>query len=210
MKRNLKNVFWLGGSPCAGKSFIGNILASRFDLDVYRVDEAFENHVQRLNSDVHATLVKWCAASWNERWMQPVENLVQEVIACYREHFTLVLDDVLALPKHKSWLVEGSALLPKEVARVLANRQQAVWVVPTADFQREHYAKCDWIAGIVEQCDDAESAFRNWMERDVQFACWIRSEAEALGYKVLVIDGQNTIEENALRIAVHFGLEVVS
>ena len=124
MKRNLKDVFWLGGSPCAGKSSISNILASRFDLDVYRVDEAFENHVQKLDSEVHATLVKWCAASWNERWMQSVESLVQEVIACYREHFTLILDDVLALPKHKSLLVEGTALMPKEVARVLTSRNQ--------------------------------------------------------------------------------------
>ncbi len=207
MKRNLKDVFWLGGSPCAGKSSISNILASRFDLDVYRVDEAFENHVQNLDSEVHATLVKWCAASWNERWMQSVESLVQEVIACYREHFTLILDDVLALPKHKSWLVEGTALMPKEVARVLTSCNQAVWIVPTADFQREHYAKREWVSGIVQQCDDSEAAFQNWMERDIQFARWIIAEAETLGCKVFVVDGQHTIEENALKIAAHFGLE---
>jgi shikimate kinase len=210
MKRNLKDVFWLGGSPCAGKSSISNILASRFDLDVYRVDEAFENHVQHLDSEVHATLVKWCAASWNERWMQSVESLVQEVIACYREHFTLILDDVLALPKHKSLLVEGTALMPKEIARVLTSRNQAVWVVPTADFQREHYAKRDWVSGIVQQCDDSEAAFQNWMERDIQFASWITAEAEILGCKVFVVDGQHTIEENALKIAAHFGFEAIS
>ena len=210
MKRDLKDVFWLGGSPCAGKSSISSILANRFDLGVYRVDEAFENHIQHLDSEVHATLVKWCAASWNERWMQPVESLVQEVIACYREHFTLILDDVLALPKHKSWLVEGTALLPKEVTRVLTSRNQAVWIVPTADFQREHYAKRDWVSGIVQQCDDSGAAFQNWMERDIQFASWITAEAENLGCKVFVVDGQHTIEENALKIAAHFGLGAVS
>jgi len=210
MNADLKHVFWLGGSPCAGKSTISGILASRFPLDVYHVDKAFENHVGRLDSELHATLVKWCAASWNERWMQPVESLVQEVIACYREHFTLILDDVLASPKQKPLLVEGTALLPREVARVLPIRNQAVWLVPTDDFQREHYAKRDWVSGVVGQCDDSQAAFENWMKRDVQFARWIVTEAESLGCKVFVVDGRQTMAETAVEVAAHFGLEDIS
>src|SRR5215218_3133293 len=137
----LENVFWLGGSPCAGKSSISNILANRFDLDLYRVDEAFDAHVRHLDSETHPALTKWCAASWNERWMQPPESLLEEIISCYREHFTLVLEDVVSLPKQKPLLVEGSALLPREVIGVLPNLNQAVWIVPTADFQQAHYAK---------------------------------------------------------------------
>jgi broad-specificity NMP kinase len=38
------SVFWLGGSPCAGKSSISERLASDFGLDIYHVDEAFEIH----------------------------------------------------------------------------------------------------------------------------------------------------------------------
>ena len=210
IKRNLENVFWLGGSPCAGKSSISSILASRFDLDVYRVDEAFDVHIQRLNSESHSTLANWCAASWNQRWMQPLESLVQEVTACYREHFALILEDVISLPKQKPLLVEGTALLPREVVGVLPNRNQAAWVVPTADFQREHYSKREWVNGILQQCDDSEAAFQNWMERDIQFASWITAEAETLGCKVFVVDGQHTIEENALKIAAHFGFEAIS
>lgn len=206
----LENVFWLGGSPCAGKSSISNILVNRFDLDLYRVDEAFDFHVGRLDSERHPALTKWCAASWNERWMQPTENLLKQVIACYREHFTLVLEDVAKLPKEKRVLVEGTALLPREVFRVLESRNQAVWIVPTADFQHDNYARRDWVSGILEQCDDAESAFRSWMERDIQFAGWVVSEARTLGGEVLIVDGHRTIEENALKIAVHFGFETAS
>ncbi len=210
MERDFEDVFWLGGSPCAGKSSISNILVTHFDLGIYRVDDAFNHHVRLLDPNAHATLVKWRAASWNERWMRPVETLVQEVIGCYREHFSLILDDLLALPKSRSYLVEGTALLPKEVSRVLTNRNQAIWVVPTADFQREHYAKRDWVSGIVQQCDDPEVAFQNWMQRDIEFAGWVSAEAESLGYKVFGVDGQHTIEENALKIAAHFGLGAVS
>jgi len=43
-ENRLSNVFWLGGSPCSGKSSISEILPQRFNLDVYHVDEAFAAH----------------------------------------------------------------------------------------------------------------------------------------------------------------------
>jgi 2-phosphoglycerate kinase len=203
----LKDVFWIGGSPCAGKSSISNILADNFNLNVYRVDQAFETHIQHFDSELHPTLVKWCRTSWNERWTQPVERLVQEVIACYREHFTLILEDVFAMPKDKPLLIEGTALLPKEVTNVQTNCNQSVWIIPTAEFQTEHYAKREWAHQIVEQCDDAQSAFQNWMQRDIQFAKWVRAEAETLGCRVIIVDGKQSIEDNAVEIAGLFGLK---
>ena len=112
-KHDLGHVFWLGGSPCAGKSSIGNILASRFKFDVYHADDAFEAHARRFDPVLHPTLTRWCASSWDERWMQPLDGLVRDVIDCYREHFTLILGDVLSAPKDKPLLVEGTALLPR-------------------------------------------------------------------------------------------------
>jgi 2-phosphoglycerate kinase len=204
----LAEVFWLGGSPCAGKSSISEIIASRFDLDVYHSDEAFEAHAQRLDPLRHPALTKWSKSSWNQRWMQPVENLVQEVIACYREHFTLVLEDIFSLPKRKSLLVEGTALLPAQVVSVLSRQSRAIWLIPTADFQREHYSRRHWVRGILAQCSKPEEAFNNWMERDIRFAQWIEAEASATHLSLLRVDGNRTIEQNAEAVARHFQLSV--
>ena len=193
----LKNVFWLGGSPCAGKSSISEILARCFDLDVYHVDEAFETHMQSLVPAHQPALAKWCASSWNERWMQSIDSLVQNVIACYQEHFALILKDILTMPKHQPLLIEGTALLPRQVASLSPKKNHAMWVIAAADFQREHYRKRKWARGIVEQCDDPELAFDNWMERDVRFAEWIQAEVKALGFQLLKVDGSQTIEEIA-------------
>ena len=202
----LKRVFWLGGSPCAGKSSISEILVSRFDVDVYHVDEAFEIHRQGLNPAQHPTLTKWLESSWNQRWMQPVDCLVEDVISCYREHFDLVRQDILARPERKSLLVEGTALLPREVANIMPNRSHAIWIIPTADFQREHYSLREWARNIVEQCDDPKVAFQNWMERDIRFAEWIEAEVSTLDLQLLRIDGSRTIAENAEEVAAHFQL----
>ncbi|HKB68557.1 MAG TPA: hypothetical protein VKC61_22035 [Pyrinomonadaceae bacterium] len=204
-KHKLEHVFWLGGSPCAGKSSISDVIASRFGLDVYHVDEAFDRQAHEFDPIRHPTLMKWLASSCDERWMQNLDSLVRDSISCYQEHFTMILEDVLSLPE-RPLLVEGTALLPGEVASVLSDPSRAIWVIPTADFQRTHYAERDWAQGVVAQCSNPEAAFHNWMERDTRFAKWIEAEASALQLPLLKVDGNRTIEENAEAVAGHFQL----
>jgi 2-phosphoglycerate kinase len=204
----LENVFWLGGSPCAGKSSIAEIIGNRFGLDVYHVDEAFEVHARHFDSIRHPTLTSWSTSSWDQRWMQPLDSLVQNVIACYQEHFTLVLEDVISLAKRKPLLIEGTALLPRLVAGVTSRASNAIWLIPTAEFQRRHYSERDWARSIVAQCSNPEEAFHNWMERDIRFADWISAEANALHLPLLRVDGNRTIKENADAVAGHFQLVV--
>jgi hypothetical protein len=208
LERQLEGVFWLGGSPSSGKSSISEIIASRLGLDVYRVDEAFESHARYFDPLCQPALTEWLESSWNQRWMQPVETLVQEVIACYREHFTLVLEDILSLPKPKTLLVEGTALLPAQVASVLSCPSHAIWLIPTANFQIAHYSKRDWVRGVLAQCSEPEVAFHNWMERDIRFARWIEAEVSATHLSLLRVDGTRTIEQNAEAVVRHFQLSV--
>ena len=181
-------------------------MASRFDLDVYHVDEAFETHRQLLDPVHHPALVKWRDSSWDERWMQSIENLVQDVIACYREHFALIREDILEMPKRKSLIVEGTALLPGLVANVATKMSCAIWTISSADFQRTHYSEREWAWDITAQCSNPEMAFHNWMERDIRFAEWIEAEAVALNLPTLRVDGNRTLQENAEALAVHFQL----
>jgi len=206
---NANSIFWLGGSPCAGKSSISERLAIDFGLDIYHVDEAFEIHRQDLNPAHQPTLTRWLASSWNERWMQPIDSLIEEAIACYREQFELILQDISARTQETLLLVEGTSLLPRQVADLLTNRNQAIWVIPTAEFQRKHYSARAWPRGIVEQCDNPELAFHNWMQRDIQFAKWIEAEVDTLDLRLLKIDGSRSIAESAAVVADQFQLRAV-
>ena len=138
--------------------------------------------------------------------MQSTDKLVEDAIACYREHFALIREDILSMPRRKPLLVEGTALLPRQVASMSPKKSHAVWVIPTADFQREYYPKREWARAIAEQCSDPEAAFHNWMERDVRFAEWVEAEVTALDLQLLKVDGSRTIEENAEAVAAHFPL----
>lgn len=200
----MENVFWLGGSPCAGKSSVSQILENDFDINVYRVDAAFENHRENFDASLHPALCRWESSNWNQRWMQPVENLVRDVIRCYREHFSLIIEDVSAFPRNKPLLVEGTALMPQEISRILPKRSNAIWLIPTPEFQRKYYSQREWIYEILKQCDNKEAAFQNWMERDAAFADFVAKEAERLSLEWLLVDESKTVEENAAIVAGHF------
>ncbi len=197
--------YWLGGSPCAGKSTVAGILARRYDLDVYRVDEAFEDHALRLDPVRQPALVRWLAASPNERWLRPVDDLVDDAIACYREHLGMVLEDVAARPGMRPLLIEGTALLPAEVAGVALGPERALWLLATPAFQRRHYRERAWAWDVVASSHDPERAFENWMERDTRFAVWVAAEVDACGLGRCTVDGDRTADEVADAVAARFG-----
>lgn len=202
---SLPHIYWLGGSPCAGKSSVAQQIAQRFGIERYSVDDAFSAHLARFDRDRHPTLTRWLGATWDERWMQPPEALLAEAIACYSEHFSLILEDIFKLPSGVPVLVEGTAILPALAARWIGAPRQALWMVPTPTFQREHYARRPWARQTVSDCRDPETAFENWMERDIRFGAWVRQETARLGLTTLVVDGQRSLEENMCWVAEFFG-----
>ena len=44
---SLAHVYWIGGSPCAGKSTVADMLGERYGVHVYHVDDHAEDHSAR-------------------------------------------------------------------------------------------------------------------------------------------------------------------
>jgi 2-phosphoglycerate kinase len=204
----LAHVFWVGGSPCSGKSSIVEMLAEAYGLHVYKCDDAFWEHAKRVDPIKQPTFHRLTQMTWDEIWVRPVEVQVADEFACYREEFAMILDDLLALPRSASVIAEGVALLPELVSGLVDDCSRAVWVVPTEPFQREHYTleKRPWVQDILQHCQDPTQAFANWMDRDAGFAKRVAEQARALDLEVLTVDGKRTIEQNAETIAKWFGL----
>lgn len=194
------------GSPCAGKSTWADALAEQYGIAVYHVDDQSSRHWKHLTPEKHPTLYRWTHASWDELWMQPQDALLRQAIGCYTDHFSLILEDLLATDPSVPLLAEGTALLPSLVAALSVNPQQALCAVPTEQFQRELYARRDFIHHILRDCRDPDRAFKNWMDRDVAFARWVAGEARQHGFHVIVNDGSSTVEDNIAWVARYFNL----
>lgn len=142
-------IYWLGGSPCSGKSSVAERLAAEFNVQLYHVDVEFDRHIEGFTVEDQPALTTWLAGDCAERWLKPVATLTADVMACYAEHFTFILDDVRRMVasemRGQPLLVEGTALLPELVQPHLAADHHGLWLVPTPEFQQRHYRQRPWV-----------------------------------------------------------------
>lgn len=211
LAQELSHIYWIGGSPCAGKTIIARKLAAEYGFAYYKCDDCYEDHMSRSTPDQHPNMYKIKDQTWDQVWSTQfcslsVEEQIEDVIGVYEEQFSLILEDLLSRPKSTPIFVEGAALLPHKVAPHLTDSNHAIWMVPTPEFQIEHYKNREWIHRILDQYDNPDLAFSNWMKRDSGFAQKVVQDAIDMGLQTLNVDGSFSIDDNVKIIKQQFGL----
>lgn len=202
-----RQIYWIGGSACAGKSTLAGRLAEKYNMTLYACDEHYEDHLQRITGKAQSAMYRVSQMSMNEVFFtRDVSEQLDVYTGCLREDFNYVLSD-LECSGDGPIVVEGNQLLPALVAPLLKPMDKAIWVIPAEPFQREQYSKREWIQGILQATENPEVSFNNWMKRDALFAARIRSEAGERKLKVLEADGSRTLEENFAELECWFGLQ---
>ncbi|GAA3287771.1 hypothetical protein Dvina_26360 [Dactylosporangium vinaceum] len=180
---------WIGGSPCSGKSTVAARLATAAGALLYSCDDAFDRH-----ADAGPAMRRVVAMSVADRLAQPIEVQVEDVLRLYREEFAPIREDLAA---GGFGLAEGAALLPELLHGVGVPADRAVWIVPTEEFQRAHYARRPWARDLVAATPDPPDAFDRWMRRDAAFARRVAGQARDLGYRVITVDGTQSVRQVA-------------
>jgi 2-phosphoglycerate kinase len=145
--------------------------------------------------------------SWNEVWSQPVEVLVNDEFAYYRERFPFILNDLACFDENIPLLLEGAAFLPELIDQCAINHQHVVYMVPTGEFQYKHYRQRPWIRQILETCTDPDQTFAAWMQRDVLFGRTIVSQARGHNFHLIEVDGSVSIAQQFDQVCRFFELE---
>jgi dephospho-CoA kinase len=178
--------YFVGGSPCAGKSTICDLLAARHGLRIYHCDDHYDTHLERAKSG--SILSKFCGMTWHDAFItRTLETMVHDELKANRELSVFALEDLSAI--ESPVIAEGMALMPELLVK-LEPRVKVVYLIPTETFQREHYAKREWAQRLLETTNDPKSVFEKWMTRDAANARTIAAQARAFDFPVLEVDGK--------------------
>lgn len=209
----MMGLYWIGGSPCAGKTTISEIIAQEFNWLVYSIDRYFETYLARATPDEHPFLTSYKTMGLKHFLLQPAESQLDQVTGISYEQFDFILADIQTLQETdptRPILVEGSNILAKQVAKQLQTINQTIWLVPTEDFQLETYpTRGSWVQDVLRhhyEPDDGILAFERWMERDAQWAKQTASQAKTHNIPVITVDGSVPLLDNAESVMRHFGL----
>lgn len=98
IKEYLKNVYFITGTPCGGKTTISRELAKRHGLMVYDIDEQFENH-RKMSDATNQPSMNKTFKDADEFFGRTVEEYKQWLIYNTREQLDFVLLDLIRLSR---------------------------------------------------------------------------------------------------------------
>lgn len=208
LREHLRHVFWIGGGSGAGKSTIARRISAQRGLRVYATDEVMADHARRGTKEDSPLLHTFMAMDMDERWSNRPPKTMLETFPWFQgEGFTLIIEDLLRLPREPGVIVEGFRLLPRLVKPLLSVPAHAVWLLPTPAFRQavvETRGGSAW--GFLAKTTDPERALRNMLERDRMFTSILREETARLEVPAIEVDATMTEDDVTKRVTEVFGL----
>jgi hypothetical protein len=206
---DLSHIRWIAGGTGAGKSSVTQLLASRYDLTIYDGDRAERSWVPRHTPAQHPYFHAMMQLTSSQRAARSASETFRAMPSLHGETIDFVVSDLRALPTDRPVLVDWFGILPQHLAPLLSFREQAVFLLPTADFRRRI---------LTSRYSDPDRAQANWgntdhahaltqrLARDNLWDAEVRRQAAPLGLPVLDIDGTRTIDSLAAGLATQFRL----
>lgn len=202
-KQALTHVLWIGGAPDAGKTSVAMALVEKYNLHFYNLDEHAEEHwFNHISQDPSAFGHTWLSLSLDERWLQPPERQVQNVLCITEDDFSWVISDLLALPNERPILVEGN-IPPALVEPLLTTKRQAIWLIPTESFYRRSFFRREKHVAHNDRSNPQQTR-ANHMARDRLLAEHVRQEAITRNLQLLEVDDSHELMEVAALVEAHF------
>ena len=180
------DALFVGGGTGGGKTTLARALAARHGLRVLQIDSYWYDHAERSGETPPPPDVQWL------EWTPSTQAADFERIA--RLMLRYVLDDLKALPKQPTVVVEGPQILPD----LLPPDANAVFLLPTPGFQR---------AVLMPRpmpSSDPDRALAARLIKDRLYADKVAALARERGFPVLEIDGSRSPAETLARVDSEF------
>jgi 2-phosphoglycerate kinase len=193
---NTPVIYWIGGSTCAGKTTIANIISEKYSFKVYHCDEYLGKHIDKSNAQEHPNLNRVTKMSWNDILNMSVEEYLNWTIGLFKEEFEMIIEDLSILYDGKPILVEGVGLFPELINNVVFDKDHAIWVVADEKFYKKHQRDRKELFERIKECLNPEKALQNYMDFDLAMGRYIINDAKKLALNVIEVKNDNDIEEN--------------
>ncbi len=206
IKEYLKNVYFITGTPCGGKTTISRELAKRHNLLVYDIDEQFENH-KKLSNAIFQPAMNKVFKDADAFFGRTVEEYKQWLIDNTREQLDFVLLDLIRLSQNQ--IVLCDCHLTMEQAEKITDVSRIVFLIKEPSNLVDDYCNRPDHQGFnafINSTSDTEKAkavcsatLKSLNEKSYEL---IKNS----DYFWLERSENSTVEETVRKVEQHFGL----
>ncbi len=102
----LRNVYFISGSACGGKSTISEYLSKKYGIALYNLDEQFSKH-KEISDPFYQPAMNKEYKTWEEYFSRPPKEYSNSLKKSIREQDEIAVLDLINIAKDQKVIVDG-------------------------------------------------------------------------------------------------------
>ena len=208
IKQYLKNVYFIAGTPCGGKTTVSRALAKKYDIPVYDIDERFPEH-QAMSDPAFQPAMNRDFRDADEFFGRSVEEYKAWLLQNTREQLDFILLDLMRLSQNRPIFCDCHLTL-EQAAMVTDPSHIAFMIKKPVNLVDEYCNRPDHqgFSDFIHSATDFEAAKATCNETLMTLNAKYYEDVKASGYFYVDRGDGLSVEETVARTAAHFGLEI--
>lgn len=205
IKQYLKNVYFIAGTPCGGKTTVSRALAKKYNIPVYDIDECFPEH-QAMSDPASQPAMNKDFRDADEFFGRSVEEYKAWLLQNTREQLDFVLLDLMRMSKDQIVLCDCHLTL-EQAAQVTDPGHVAFMLRKPVNLVDEYCNRPDHqgFSDFIHSATDFEAAKATCNETLMSLNAKYYEDVKARGYFFIDRAEGLSVEETVARTAKHFG-----
>ncbi|MCI8371410.1 MAG: AAA family ATPase [Lachnospiraceae bacterium] len=206
IKEYLKNVYFITGTPCGGKTTISRELAKRHNLLVYDIDEQFVNHQKISNAAFQPSMNK-VFKNADEFFGRTIKEYKKWLIDNTREQLDFVLLDLISLSQNQIVLCDCHLTVEEaekytEVSRIVFLIKEPSNLVEDYCNRPDHQRFSDFI-NSASDIEKAKATCNATLKTLNEKRC---NNIKSSNYLWIERTEHSTVDKTVRKVEQHFGL----
>lgn len=200
IKHHLKNVYFICGNACGGKTTMSKMIAEKYGFYLYDMDKHYSQH-RAIAEEEHQPDMCYHGKDFHEQWMRPIEEQAKWSMNSLKEQSEMVLIDLIKLSENQK--VVADVLFAPDYLKGIVDYNQIVFLTVDKQLIREIYFNRPEKRGFYEYVTEQKLA-DTYFERIFQSL-----ELANIKEKELIEDSKFLIVERTKDSTVAKTLEIV-
>lgn len=136
IKYFLKNVYFISGCACGGKSTISKYLSKKYNTVLYNWDEKFPKH-KAISDPYYQPYMNKKSRSWEEYFSRPPRQYSESIRKSIYEQVEIAIVELISLATNKRIIVDG--IFPLTVLEKISSKNRVVFLMAEIEAIRNDF-----------------------------------------------------------------------
>lgn len=206
IKYNLKNVFFICGTACGGKTTMSKLLAEKYDFYLYDMDKMYDRHRAVAEEHFQPDMC-YHMKDFHQQWTRPIEEQARWNMNSIKEQSEMVLVDLMRISENQK-VVADVLYSPVYTQEILDYNHILFLTVNKSVLAAQYFDRPEkrGFYEFVKKQPLADVDFRNII-KGLELTNDLEQEMmRQSGFKIIERKPEHTKERLLQEIELHFGL----